>query len=185
MTWLIVGLVLFLGVHVVPHFAGARQRLIDRVGLWPYKAMFALVSLAGVALMVFGYARSEIIALWEPPPWSSIAALAIMPIAFVLVLAAYAPNNIRRFMRHPMLTGVLLWAVTHLFTNGDEASVIVFSSIACYSVFAMWSANRRGAALSSRVVSFGYDAAVLAVGLLAFAIVLYAHEAWFGVAVIQ
>lgn len=185
MAWLITGLVLLLGVHLVPHFPTLRGRLVDRFGLWPYKGLFALISLLGLGLIVFGFPRADVVAIWEPPPWSSIAALAVMPVVFVLIIAAYAPTNIRRYLRHPMLTGVLLWAVTHLFANGDQASLLLFGGFALYAPFAMWSANRRGARLSDRSVPFGYDAAVVAAGMLVYAIVLYWHAPLFGAAVIQ
>lgn len=185
MAWLSVGMVILLGVHLLPHCQEWRGRLVGRLGLWPYKALFALVSLAGLALIVAGFPRADIVMLWHPPPWSSIAALAVMPVVFVLLIAAYTPNNIRRFIRHPMLTAVALWAVVHLLANGDQASVLLFGGFALYALFAMWSANRRGARLSGKVVAFGYDAAIFMVGLVGYAVVLYAHVALFGKAVVH
>ncbi len=185
MGWLISGMVLLFGIHVLPHFQTLRGQLVERFGLWPYKGLFALVSLGGLALIVYGFPRADVIPLWSPPSWSSIAALAAMPVVFILIVAAYVPNNIRRFMRHPMLTGVLLWAVAHLLTSGDQASVTLFGGFAVYSLFAMWSGNRRGARLSDRVVTFGYDAVVVIAGLVGYAVVLYAHAELFGAAAVR
>ena len=49
-----------------------------------------------------------------------------MPIAAILLVAGNLPGNISRYVKHPMLTGIALWAFLHLLANGDLSSTIIF-----------------------------------------------------------
>jgi len=95
MTWLTLGLVLFLGVHSVRIFAdGFRTNTIARIGAGPWKGLYTLVSLAGFALIIWGYGltRGEP-PLWVPPPWTRPVTTVLMVLSFVLIAAAYVPGN--------------------------------------------------------------------------------------------
>lgn len=184
MGLLLTGLLLFFGVHAVPMLGGGRTALVARLGEPFYKGLFSIVSIAGLALILLGFSRSPVIPLWLPPHWSHGLALLVMPVAFVLLVAAYIPGNIRRITRHPMLAGVLLWAVAHLSANGDLASLLLFGSFALYSVIDMLSASYRAA--TARSVSGSYsrsiymDAITIVVGLALFWVVWQFHGALFG-----
>jgi uncharacterized membrane protein len=181
MSILILGLILFIGVHALPSAPGVRQWLIGRTGEGLYKAVFSLIALAGLALIVIGKGRAETVPLYEPPSWGRIVALWAMPIAFVLTAGAFLPSNIKRYTPHPMLWGVTLWAVLHLSANGDAASLLLFGGIGIYSLYAMWSQNRRGAQRSEKTYPARRDALLVGAGLIAYAAFLALHPHLFGV----
>lgn len=185
MGMLVTGLLLFFGLHTVPMLGGARSALVARLGEPFYKGLFSIASIAGFVLIVLGFYRAPVVPLWLPPPWSHGLALLVMPVAFILLVAAYIPGNIRRFTRHPMLAGVLLWAVAHLIANGDLASLLLFGTFALYSVLDMLSASYRTAATSRSASrsdnrSIYMDAITGIVGLALFWVVWQFHGALFG-----
>jgi uncharacterized membrane protein len=180
----ITGIIILIGIHLVPSFPVLREKFIDQLGLWPYKGIFALVALTGLLLIIFGKASAEIIPVWEPPEWSRHIPLTIMPVSLVLIIAAYMPSNIKRFTPHPMLWGVAIWAATHLAANGDLVSIILFSSLGLYALFDIWSADNRGSKKSEVVLSPVKDVIVIVSGLVFYSIVLVFHEHITGMSVI-
>lgn len=146
MTLLIAGLVVFLGVHSVRIFAdGWRSRTIARIGLNPWKGIYALVSLAGFVLIVHGYgeARQVTSVVWEPPiTMYHITALLVF-VSFVFLAAAKVPNNqIKGAVGHPMLIGVKLWAFGHLLVNGRSADIVLFGAFLAWAI-ALFAVSRR------------------------------------------
>jgi uncharacterized membrane protein len=144
---LILGLVLFLGVHALRVFAeGTRQKLIGAMGPFVYKAFYSIVSIIGLLLIVSGYsaARIEPIVLYTPPTGMAHAASLLTLIAFVLLIAAYIPGNlILRKLKHPMTLAVKVWAFAHLLSNGTLADVLFFGGFLVWSVLVYRSARRR------------------------------------------
>ncbi|MGA0090222.1 MAG: NnrU family protein [Burkholderiaceae bacterium] len=147
MAELILGLVLFLGVHALRVFAeGTRQKLIGAMGPFVYKAFYSIVSIIGLLLIVSGYsaARIEPIVLYTPPTGVAHAASLLTLIAFVLLIAAYIPGNlILRKLKHPMTLAVKVWAFAHLLSNGTLADVLFFGGFLVWSVLVYRSARRR------------------------------------------
>ncbi len=184
MTLLVLGLLVFIGIHLVPTFASTRQNLIERHGLRVYKTGFAAASFIGLALVVAGKAGAEFVPLWIPATWGRHAAMLLMLFSFILLAGAYLPSNIKRLTAHPMLLAVTLWATAHLAANGDLASVILFGGLGAYALFDMRSANKRGAAPSAKSFPHSKDAIVVAAGVLAYAAVLFLHPYLFGVRII-
>jgi uncharacterized membrane protein len=182
---LIGGLVLFIGIHVVPSSARLRVALAARLGENGYKILFSLVSVVGLVLTAIGYGQAPREQIFEPSLTARTFLPVAMAVAFVLVVVANVPGRIRRGLRHPMLAGVLIWSAMHLLANGDLASNVLFSAFALWSVFAILSAERRGkrpAAANSKPGSFAFDLIGAVVGLLAFWLVLHFHADLFGVA---
>jgi uncharacterized membrane protein len=143
---LIIGLVVFLGSHVFVTRRDARAMLIARVGEVPYKVLFALVSLFGLVLIVWGFAhyRAEgYIQVWSPPGFMRHVTVALVWPAIIFVTAAYIPGDIKRTLKHPMLVGVKLWAVAHLLSNGDLGGIILFGSILAWAVYDRITLKRR------------------------------------------
>ncbi|MEX0975561.1 MAG: NnrU family protein [Woeseia sp.] len=187
MGMLVTGLLVFFGVHAVPMLSGIRAALVARLGEPFYKGLFSIASLAGFVLIVPGFSRTPVVPLWLPPPWSHGLALLVMPAAFILLVAAYIPGNIRRITRHPMLAGIFIWAVAHLIANGDLASLLLFGTFTIYAVIDMLSASFRTAAASrppgrSDNHSVYMDAITIVVGLALFLVVWQFHGALFGAA---
>lgn len=184
MTLLILGILLFTGVHLFPEAVNLRAGVIARFGEMGYKAGFALLSLVGFALIIVGKGQAEFVPLWQPPVWSRHVAYPLMLCAFVLLPAANMPTNIKRFTRHPMLWGVTLWALAHLTANGDLASVILFGGFGGYALVDMWLANKRGDQKSEEVLPIWKDAIVIVAGLVAYAVFVVAHPYLFGVSLV-
>ncbi len=106
-----------------------------------------------------------------------------MPFAFISLIAAYVPGNIKRMTAHPMLWGVTLWSLLHLLANGDLAGLLLFGSFGLYSVHAMSSQSARGAKPATQRRPVFYDVATIAIGLLVYWLALTYHGKLFGVAV--
>lgn len=189
MTLLLLGLVLFLGVHSTRIVAdGWRTATIARVGEMPWKGIYSLLSIAGFVLLVIGYgaARQSPVVLFAPPVWTRhLAALLTIP-AFVLLVAAYVPGNaIKRAVGHPMVAGVKVWALAHLLANGTLADVLLFGTFLAWAVLCFIAARRR-----DRVAGTSYPAGpgsrtaiTVVVGLAAWAVFAFAlHRPLIGVA---
>lgn len=181
---LILGIVIFIGVHLIPILVPLRRGIIIHWGEGTYKKVFALVSLAGLILIVIGKYGSDFYPLWQPPTWGRNAALVLMVPAFIFLTAAYMPSNVKRCTRHPMLWGITLWAVGHLLANGDLASLILFGSLAAFALLDMASLNLRGATRQQVRYPWTKDATVVAVGLVVYGGLLFLHPYLFGAAVL-
>jgi uncharacterized membrane protein len=134
----ILGLVLFLGAHLFVAWRGRRDALISRIGRGPYLGLFTLVSIVGLVLIGYGFARYRaegLIPLWYPPPWTRHIVEALMWPASIAVVAAYIPGNIKRVLKHPMLVGVKTWAFAHLCANGDLGGIVLFGAVLVWAVY--------------------------------------------------
>lgn len=181
MALLIGGLVLFIGIHVVPSFGRLRGALAAGLGETGYKVLFSLASLAGLILIVVGYNQAPQDQIFVPSQTARTFLPLAMAIAFVLVAVANIPGRIRNVIRHPMLAGILIWASFHLLANGDLASNVLFGAFALWAVFAMLSSEYRGKRLGSGRGSLKIDLAGAVAGLLVYALVFYFHDDLFGV----
>ena len=147
MTYLIAGLVLFLGVHSIRVFADDwRSRTLASMGEKPFKGIYALLSIAGFVLLVWGYgqARQQGVMLWNPPVAMRHLAALLTLVAFVLLAAAQVPGNqIKAKLHHPMVLGTKVWAGAHLLANGSLADVVLFGSFLVWSVLLFATSRRR------------------------------------------
>ena len=147
MTFLILGLVLFLGIHSVRIFAaGFRTRQVARFGANGWKAIFTIVALAGFALIVwgFGMARTQPVLLYVPPLWLKHLNAAFTLPAMVLIAAAYVPrNHLKAWIGHPMLAGVKLWAMGHLLATGYLHDVVLFGGFLLWAIVDFAACRRR------------------------------------------
>ena len=113
---LVLGLAVFFGAHVFVTLRTQRGVLIKRIGEGPYKGLMALVSLAGLILIGYGFGQYRAtgwIDVWSPPPWTYYVTQILMWPASIFVVAAYSRGNIWRALKHPMLVGVKTWAAAH------------------------------------------------------------------------
>src|SRR5712691_6072126 len=187
---MILGLVLFLGVHTLTTQRELRARLIASTGEGGYKIGYALASLVGLVLIVWGFAHYRAtgwIDVWYPPKVLKHIAVALMLPAVILVVAAYIRGRIYTTLKHPMLAGVKLWAAAHLLANGDPGSIILFGSFLGWAVFDRISMNRRADAGAPPIPVGGptNDLIAIAVGVIAYLALAFAfHPAVIGVPVI-
>jgi len=180
MTLLVAGLILFFAIHCVPMAGDTRAGLIDRLGENGYKGLFSLVSAAGLALIVYGYGAARMdgpAILYDPPEWTRHLTMLLMVPVFILLIAAYVPGRIKKVMRHPMLVAIKLWAFSHLLSNGDLASVLLFGSFLAYSVVDRISVKRRGLGGDIALTEKARQNEIIAIwgGL-----VLYGFFVWYG-----
>jgi uncharacterized membrane protein len=146
MTLLIAGLVLFLGLHSIAIIApSARVRLVATLGEGPWKGLFTLGSLAGLALIVigFGAARASTAVLYSPPVWLRHAAVVLLLPALPLGFASVLPGRIRQIIKNPLLEGTKTWALAHLLANGTVVDVVLFGSLLAWAVIDTISLKRR------------------------------------------
>jgi uncharacterized membrane protein len=146
MLLLILGLVLFLGMHSVSIVAPARRDAwAAAVGVNAWRALYSLVSIAGFVLLVIGYAeaRRAPVPLYFPPVWLRHVAYVLMLPVFPLIFAAYLPGRIKQALKHPMLVAVKTWALAHLLANGMLADVLLFGGFLLWAVFDRVSLGRR------------------------------------------
>ena len=147
MIWLIIGLVLFLGVHSVRIFAPEfRKTQIDVRGLNAWKGIYSVVSLIGFVILVWGYgiARQDPVVFWVAPLWMShLVALLMIPVMILLVASQAPAGRIKAAVKHPQLLAVKIWAVAHLLVNGDLASVVLFGAFLAWAVVDRISEKKR------------------------------------------
>lgn len=184
MAVLLLGLVLFLGVHSTRIAAeGWRAATIARIGEKKWKGAYTLVSLAGFALLVWGYglSRQNPIVLWSPPRGMNHLAALLMVVSFVLLVAAYVPRNgIKAKLHHPMILSVKVWALAHLLANGNLADVVLFG------VFLVWAVlDFRAARQRDRAANVVYPAGTakgtvltIVIGFAAWAVFAFWAHAW-------
>jgi uncharacterized membrane protein len=142
----ILGLIVFLGTHVFVTMRDRRAAVVARIGEWPYRGLFSLVSIVGIVLIGYGFAAYRAagpIMLWYPPGWTRHIVVALMWPASIMIAAAYIPGNIKRVLKHPMLVGVKTWAFAHLCANGDLGGIILFGSVLAWAVYDRITLKRR------------------------------------------
>ena len=188
MTMLILGLVIFLGVHSV-RIVGEdwRTRTIARLGGKAWKGAYTLLSLVGLALIVWGYGQARLlpVPLWAPMAWTRHVAALLTLVAFIVLFAAYVPgNSIKARLHHPMVLGVKIWALAHLLANHTLADALLFGGFLLWAVLCFRAARAR-----DRVAGTVYAAGSLmptlvtvVVGTVAWAVfAFWAHGALIGV----
>lgn len=194
MLLFILGLIMFFGIHMLPFYPEYRALLIEKIdndmidGEGLYKVIFAVISLLGLIFIGIGKGSMEFIGLWNTPIFFRYITVVLIPVAFILMVAAYTPNNIKRYVPHPMLTGVIIWGATHMMVNGDVAAIILFGSFVVYSVVAIKLANRRQYNKNSEQdtqekIPVVKDAIVIGIAMLGFLLLLWLHKPLFGRAV--
>ncbi|ACI93502.1 NnrU protein [Afipia carboxidovorans OM5] len=187
---LILGLALFLGVHVVTTRRALRASLIARLGEGGYKILYSVIALVGLALVVKGYSvyrATEWIDIWYPPKGMRHLVLALMLPAVILVVAAYIRGRIYTRLKHPMLAGVKLWAVAHLLANGDLGSIILFGSVLAWAVYDRISLKHRADAGAPPIPvgGVGNDLIAIGVGVVAYLALAFSfHPLVIGVPVV-
>lgn len=174
------GLVLFLGVHLVPVVPRLRAAAAAKLGEQAYRALYSVVSALGLVLIVAGYwMRPDRVQLFTPLPAARAAAPILVTIAFVLFAAANMKAHIRKTVRHPMLIGLLLWSGVHLLANGDLTGTILFGSFLAYSIIDLVSVTQRGA-VKVFAPTWKHDAIAIVAGVVLAYLTIRFHAPVFG-----
>lgn len=188
MAMLISGLLIWIAVHLFPTIAPAsRLRMVTRLGNGPYQAIFSLLIIAGLLFIVFGWRNTVPGHVYSPLDGLRHPAMLLVVIGFILMVAASFPTRIKRILRHPQLTGVLLWAIAHLLLNGDSRSVLVFGTVAVWTLISMVMINRRdGAWVKPEIVGgWGREIFVVVIGLVITALAVRFHQYLSGIPLIS
>lgn len=193
MLLLILGLLVFFAIHMVPTSPELRQGMVERFGAGPYKVIFSVFSLLGLALIVYGYHKLQINpgknpVLWDPPSWTRHIAFLLMIPAFILLVAFLVPSRIRTIAKHPMLGAIKFWALAHLLTNGDLGALVLFGSFLAFAVYDRISVKHRAAPnpLGSAAGGPLNDVIVVVGGLALYALMLFwGHGVLIGVPLVS
>jgi uncharacterized membrane protein len=186
---MILGLALFFAGHVFTTKRDARAKAIARLGEGTYKILYSVVSLAGLALIVWGFAHYRAtgwIDVWYPPKFLKHITVALMLPAVILVVASYMRGRIYTTLKHPMLAGIKLWAAAHLLANGDLGSIILFGSFLGWAVYDRISLKHRADSGAPPIPVGGVtnDLIAVAVGIVAYLALAFAfHPVVIGVPV--
>ena len=153
MAMLILGLVLFLGIHSTRIFAdGWRTSMVARLGAGPWKGLYSVVSIVSFIVLLWGYgmARKEGVMLYAPPVWGKHLAALLVLVAFIVFVSAYVPRNwFRAKLHHPMMLSVKVWAFAHLLANGSLADVVLFGAFLLWAALGFRAARQRDRAANT------------------------------------
>ncbi len=188
MIKLIIGLIVFLGVHSVRIFVDSwRTKQLARLGEMTWKGLYSLIAIVGFVLIVWGYgeARATPIVLWDPPVWTRHVASLLVLFSFILIAAAYIPQTrIKVAVGHPMVLGVKLWAFAHLLANGTLADLILFGGFLVWAIADFIAARRRDR-VAGTVTTKGpvmRDVTAIVAGIVGWWVfAFYLHAWWIGV----
>jgi uncharacterized membrane protein len=182
MLLLIVGMLLFLGIHSVSIFAPAwRDAQVAQRGENAWKGLYSIASAVGLALLVWGYgqARQQPVVVFVPPRGLRHVALLLMLPVFPLLLAAYLPGRIKTAAKHPMLLAVKFWALAHLLANGMAADLLLFGGFLAWAVADRISLKRRAPrAVPGAPPSAMNDVIVVVAGLALYVVFMLWGHRW-------
>lgn len=180
MTLLILGIALWSATHLSLAVTPAlRTQLIGKLGEGPYKGLFSLTLLAALGLIIFGWRAISPEGFYQPPAGLRSVTLLLMPIAAILFFSAQLPTDIKRWIRHPQLTGVKLWAFAHLLSNGETRSMVLFGGLLAWAIAEVILINRRdGRWIKPASVGALKTSISVVIGLALTAVLMFAHP-WF------
>jgi uncharacterized membrane protein len=177
MAWLVLGVLLWSAAHLLKCVAiPFRQRLVDRLGPNPYQGVFSLVILGSIGLMVLGWRSTAPHPIYLPPASATWGTNVAVFVGLVLFAASGVPSNLKRWIRHPQLTGVLVFAAGHLLSNGDPRALVLFGGLGVWSIVAMIAINRRdGAWQKPEPVALTAELKPLIAAVVIFAVLFFVH----------
>jgi uncharacterized membrane protein len=188
MATLVLGLVIFLGLHTIRIVAEPlRAQSIARIGEGPWKGLYSLVSAIGLVLIVWGFARARYDAplLWTPPDGARHATILLMLIS-MLLLAGYLfkQSHIAVAVRHPMVWSVVVFGLAHLIANGSAADVVLFGAFfiwALADLISSYARDRQNSVVYPEP-NWGATIGAIVVGLVFWAVIAFWLHLWlFGV----
>ena len=185
MGLLIAGLLIWSVVHLIPSLAAPlKQTLITQLGEKVYKLLFTVLIFTALALIIFGWRSTVPSYLYQLPEFTRHIAMLLVLLAFILMGASNYPTRIKQFIRHPQLTGVIVWAFAHLVLNGDSRSVLLFGGMGLWAILEIILINRReGEWVKQPVPGWAREIRGLAISLVVFVVVVMLHPYIAGVSI--
>lgn len=180
MTLLVLGLILWTAAHFFKRLAPGGRAALDRsLGDGPSKGVMAALIAAGLVLVVVGYRGADVTPVYDPPAWGIHLNNLLMLVAVGLFGAAHSKSRVRGWLRNPMLTGVVVWAVAHLLVNGDAASLVLFGWMGLWAVASILTIDAQEARGPAPAASVAGDVRLLVITLVVFAVIVAIHT-WLG-----
>lgn len=176
MDMLLAGLFLWAGVHYIPGLMpNVKEKMVDTLG-GAYRGVFALAILSSILLMIFGWQSASPEFVYQPLADAPQLTSLLMIICFYLLSAAHGPSNVKRYIRHPMLSGIIVWGSAHLLANGDSRSVILFGGMIIWAATEIIVINKRdGAYVTPGPVPMKKDIIKLLIAIVIYAGMVFAH----------
>jgi uncharacterized membrane protein len=189
MTQLLAGLFLFFGIHSISILNHSwRDQLAAKLGEYPWKGIYSLVSLAGLIFVSRGFAEMSATAspFYSPPGWLGVVSNLLMVAVFPLLVAAYFPGKIKAWVRHPMLLATMIWALAHLLSSGTAAGTLLFGTFLAWAAADWVSLERRPQRPIPGAPENNYnDLIAVIAGLTIYGVFLfYLHEKLLGIAIL-
>lgn len=183
MTKLVLGVVLWSFVHFLPAVAvGLRKKLVKTLGENAYKGAFTLLMVLSIYLVISGWKAAVPESVYLAPSWGRHITSLLVLAGLILFIAPYPPTNIKRWLRHPQLTGVACWGVGHLLSNGEARSIVLFGGFAAWAIVEMILLNHRDGAWAKPAPSPRKNDIILVLaGLVVYVIIATSHQWLFGV----
>jgi uncharacterized membrane protein len=183
MAVLVLGIILFLGVHLIRVVApGFRQSMVERMGVSAWRGLFSVVSIVTLVFLIFAYAHSGFVNVWFPPHGMAHLTFLLMLLAVIcLVASLLPPGHIATRAKHPMVLSVKIWALAHLLVNGDLANILLFGAFLAWGVILRISLKRRersGEVLLRPFVSAKYDIYAVVIGVVAWGLIIWKLHEW-------
>ncbi len=150
--------------------------MINLLGENKYKGLFSLIALVGLLIIIYGYSIADFYLIWEPLSYSREIALVLMPISIVLLASANMQTNIKRFIKHPMLIGILVWSFVHLLANGDLRSIILFASFGVYALIDIMYSKKVLTTNNITNYTLTKDMIIVIIGLVAYTLIVHFHQ---------
>jgi uncharacterized membrane protein len=183
MNRLLLGVLLFSLPHLAVAVAPAlRHKMAAVMGNQPFRGLFSLLLLLAIYLMASGWSSASTAFVYTPLNGGRWVPAILMFAAAILFFAPYAPNNLKRFLRHPQLLGVLCWSAAHLLSNGDSRSLVLFGGLGAWAILQIVFLNRRdGAWQRPARARYLNDMLLVLFGAFIFSLLAWFHGSLFGV----
>ena len=183
MGLLLLGLLLWVSVHLFPSVCKtARAGIVAKMGLMRYKGVFALLIVASIVLIVFGWRGMTPEQIYNPPAWGRHVTYLLVLVTFILFVAAKHKNNIKRVLRHPQMTVIVIWSIGHLLANGDNRSLILFTTLGLWAIAEIILINKReGAWVKPEPVPVKKDVITVVAGSVVYIVLALLHPYFTGV----
>ena len=183
MSLFLAGITIFCVVHLFRAAApGTRNDLVSKLSENAYKGIFSLLILTSIVMIVFGWKSTVPTTVYEAPLMPGIVPSALVLVALVLFFASQTGGYMKRVLRHPQMIGTMIWAVSHLLTNGDVRSVMLFGTLAVWALLEIVLCNRRDGPRTELPDASGKpDLIAVVIGVVAFGLLGHFHAQLFGV----
>ncbi|MEP3224988.1 MAG: NnrU family protein [Parasphingorhabdus sp.] len=182
---LIAGILLWSVVHLVKSVApGLRSAIRGKIGEGPHQGLVALLIISSIALMIYGWRTAQYEFVYDPPSWGRHLNMLLMVFAIFLFGAAQGKSQVKQFIRHPMLTGMLVWAGGHLLANGDSRSLVLFGGLGLWALISIFTVSRNEGPWikPTETVTLGREILSFAIALVLYAILFGMHRFYTGIA---